>query len=260
MKNIVEVAAKLKDGAAEHSGHTDADWDVLRNYSETTIGWGAAMADAYEGILNEEQTADGSVANVSRADHAQGFRVWYENLVSGVPGETFWAETALLGMFHASTSVDNRKLVGMTAKMEAIFLQNAVDTLDAEGALELYGAFQRVLATALGVMVDAYMDAILAGMADIGMNARLVSRIRNVAIRRMIDKAREVLPVMTWSESLSVGLSSIDEQHKKLVGLLNSLHDTGVKGEGNAAIAKILGELTSYTVSYTHLTLPTITE
>lgn len=230
MKNTVEVADKLRASAASESGHTDDDWQVLGRTAQVTIPWGPEMAEVYGQAIGGDQAAKGGEADVSLIDQAQGFRVWCENLVSGVPGEMLCAETALLGVHHASTSVENRRIVSMASRLEAIFLRRCAESFDSNEALEVYGAFQRVLAPAIGVMVEAYMDAILAGMADIGMNERLVARIRNVAIRRMIDKAREVLPVMDWSDALSVGFTSIDSQHKRLVALLNSLHDSGVKG------------------------------
>jgi len=77
-----------------------------------------------------------------------------------------------------------------------------------------------------------------------------VTRIRKVAIRRMIDQARSVLPLIDWSDALSVGIKSIDDQHKKLIVLLNALHDCDNTGKGNEQIKEILGELLAYTVSH----------
>ena len=50
-----------------------------------------------------------------------------------------------------------------------------------------------------------------------------------------------------WDEKFSVGVSSIDEQHKKLVAYLNELHDGMMKGKGLDVLAPILDGLVSYT-------------
>ncbi|EKD27068.1 MAG: hypothetical protein ACD_79C00896G0004 [uncultured bacterium] len=50
-----------------------------------------------------------------------------------------------------------------------------------------------------------------------------------------------------WTDSLSVGINLIDEQHKKLVGLVNSLYDAMKVGKGNDVLGKILEELIEYT-------------
>ncbi|WP_235809572.1 bacteriohemerythrin [Methanofollis ethanolicus] len=52
---------------------------------------------------------------------------------------------------------------------------------------------------------------------------------------------------MNWSDDLSVGVSEIDEQHKKLVAQINTLHDAMRSGQGKDVLEKILGELAAYT-------------
>ena len=50
-----------------------------------------------------------------------------------------------------------------------------------------------------------------------------------------------------WTESLRVGIPSIDAQHEVLVGLINRLGDAVLAGEGKAAVGPILLELEAYT-------------
>lgn len=54
----------------------------------------------------------------------------------------------------------------------------------------------------------------------------------------------------SWKSSYSVGIPSIDEQHKKLVDLLNSLWDAMSHGHGNEVCGKILNELVNYTMTH----------
>jgi hemerythrin len=56
------------------------------------------------------------------------------------------------------------------------------------------------------------------------------------------------MAIMTWSEALSVNIKEIDDQHKKLVDLINQLHAAMLKGEGKIVVGPILSELTAYTV------------
>ncbi len=53
---------------------------------------------------------------------------------------------------------------------------------------------------------------------------------------------------MNWSEELSVGVSEIDDQHKRLILLINTLHDAMLAKQGKQAVSGILDELASYTV------------
>lgn len=55
---------------------------------------------------------------------------------------------------------------------------------------------------------------------------------------------------MDWSDSLDVGVGSINEQHKKLVGMVNDLHDAIQKGQGGDVLGKTLDGLIDYTKTH----------
>ena len=58
---------------------------------------------------------------------------------------------------------------------------------------------------------------------------------------------------VTWSDQLSVGVSSIDDQHRKMVSLLNQMHDGMMAGKGKIALGGILQALIQYTtIHFTH--------
>jgi len=52
---------------------------------------------------------------------------------------------------------------------------------------------------------------------------------------------------LDWRNDYSVGIASIDEQHKKLVGLLNDLFDSMSSGKGKEALNTVLTSLIQYT-------------
>ena len=55
------------------------------------------------------------------------------------------------------------------------------------------------------------------------------------------------MPFLTWNDSLSVEIPVIDEQHRKLVDMVNTLHDAMREGRGKAVLGTILSELIDYT-------------
>ncbi len=55
------------------------------------------------------------------------------------------------------------------------------------------------------------------------------------------------MPLMTWTEKLSVGVGVLDEDHKKLVGMLNELYDAMQAGQGRDSLGRILNGLVQYT-------------
>ena len=52
---------------------------------------------------------------------------------------------------------------------------------------------------------------------------------------------------ITWSEELSVGNNSIDQQHQKLIQLANDLYDAMSTGKGKEILGKLFSELIAYT-------------
>lgn len=58
------------------------------------------------------------------------------------------------------------------------------------------------------------------------------------------------MPVLTWMEAYSVKVRSIDEQHKRLVCLINDLHDGMKGGTGKQAVGRTLTSLIDYTTTH----------
>jgi hemerythrin len=58
------------------------------------------------------------------------------------------------------------------------------------------------------------------------------------------------MALIDWTEDLSVHIKEIDTQHKKLIGLINDLHESMRIGQGKAALEKIFGDLITYTKTH----------
>ena len=56
------------------------------------------------------------------------------------------------------------------------------------------------------------------------------------------------MELMKWDESFSVNVKEIDEQHQKLVAMINALHAAMKEGKGNDVLGGILGRMAEYTV------------
>ncbi|MGA2276192.1 MAG: bacteriohemerythrin [Terracidiphilus sp.] len=52
---------------------------------------------------------------------------------------------------------------------------------------------------------------------------------------------------MTWTSDLSVGVEVLDDDHKKLMGIINQLHFGITSGHKKEVLASVLDELVEYT-------------
>ncbi|MEZ0329198.1 MAG: bacteriohemerythrin [Dissulfuribacterales bacterium] len=90
------------------------------------------------------------------------------------------------------------------------------------------------------------------GHALQGMKAEPTSRRRTSSAQpqaeRQLHNPSQSAEFMPWSPNLSVGIPSIDEQHKKLVAMVNTIYAGIKQGIGKDAAAKVLNELAEYTV------------
>jgi len=55
------------------------------------------------------------------------------------------------------------------------------------------------------------------------------------------------MPFIEWNDTFSVSVDEIDNQHKKLFGIINELHDSVVERNSKRVIGGLLKELLDYT-------------
>ncbi|MBE0603399.1 MAG: hemerythrin family protein [Deltaproteobacteria bacterium] len=58
------------------------------------------------------------------------------------------------------------------------------------------------------------------------------------------------MPLFVWDESYSVKIRQFDEQHKKLIDMVNRLYEAMRNGEGSKVIADVLASLAAYTQTH----------
>lgn len=58
------------------------------------------------------------------------------------------------------------------------------------------------------------------------------------------------MSLIEWKDSFSVGVKAIDDDHKKLISLVNELHDGILAGHSREALGPVLDKLVSYTKTH----------
>lgn len=58
------------------------------------------------------------------------------------------------------------------------------------------------------------------------------------------------MPLLDWNSQLKLGHAQIDADHKKMVELLNRLHDAALTGMGPKVCSRILSDLIAYSRSH----------
>jgi hemerythrin-like metal-binding protein len=58
------------------------------------------------------------------------------------------------------------------------------------------------------------------------------------------------MPMFQWDDSLSVGISEIDRQHKQLVEMISKLNDEMRQGKGKEILERILAGMVNYALMH----------
>jgi hemerythrin len=58
------------------------------------------------------------------------------------------------------------------------------------------------------------------------------------------------MALIEWSDSMSIKIPSIDDQHKKLAGMVNVLHEGIAKGNSKEVLVDVYDGLAQYTVEH----------
>ena len=58
------------------------------------------------------------------------------------------------------------------------------------------------------------------------------------------------MPLLSWNENLSVKITSIDDQHKRLIDLINQLQDAMSSGDSRSVLGEIFDGLLNYTIEH----------
>ena len=57
------------------------------------------------------------------------------------------------------------------------------------------------------------------------------------------------MALINWNNSMSVRVAKIDQQHQKLIAMINDLDDAMKQGKGKEVLGKVLSSLISYTAT-----------
>ena len=88
----------------------------------------------------------------------------------------------------------------------------------------------------------------LTSAGDLAQNSvRLQNEVTAFLVKLREDK-KAVL--MEWNDQLKLGINSIDQQHHRLIDLLNQLYDGFQSGTGKNVVGEVLDGLISYTASH----------
>lgn len=186
VESIVAVASRI-------NGLRPEDWKTLASVEGTLKPWGSAVAKAFYDVLYSDPDAAQVLGEGNRATRERVLKEWYEKLVSGNPGPKFWEHTWMVGWVHILANVKNVYMMSIGLRVEEIFLAACLKSFERDKALQVYTAFRRVFGTVTTVIAESYVNGLVSGMEFLGINPKLVERMRKTFISKGIESMRRNL-------------------------------------------------------------------
>ncbi len=76
------------------------------------------------------------------------------------------------------------------------------------------------------------------------------SEITDHSTSQPVQKKESRTVLIPWTNDLSINISDIDEQHRGLIDIINSLHDAMLHGKGKSAVGGLIDKLAQYTAKH----------
>lgn len=230
-KQTAAATGEIKARIESIQGSTNETVSEIEQITKVISQMNGIVADIAQSV--EEQTATTSEIAESVLQAAQGINEVNENVAqsSMVAGQIAGDITEVS---NVSRSLSRS---GQDVEGSAQELANIAETLKG-----LVAHFK---------MVPAGEQKRTAGHrgVEVGSN-KAVSSSSRPAISADAAATRHVADLMPWSSQLSVNINLIDDQHKKLVGMINELHKAMKLKKSNSAMSGILDRLIDYTASH----------
>ena len=84
-------------------------------------------------------------------------------------------------------------MMSIGIKVEEAFLAACLEHFERDQALRVYTAFRRIFGTATTVIAESYVEGLVSGMEFLGINPKLVERMRKTFIAKGINDMRAKL-------------------------------------------------------------------
>jgi hemerythrin-like metal-binding protein len=260
---VADEIRKLSDRSNAEALKVKGSLDDMGGLTERVGKDLAATLKAFEAVVSETNQVSSVIGQVRGAMEEQSAGT--REMVAAM-GE-IQGTTSVLKDASRELSDLGAKLTQQNAEIKVLILRTA-ESMDklvkvsthVSTTMEELGANTHTLDAATETMRHQLVEA----------NERLVNLDQQVAFFRLdgsanvpalegptgltpVDEAPAPAPdeeheeLITWSKRLSIGLETIDEQHRTLIGHINKLHRAMAERQGKAATEAVLSGLIDYT-------------
>jgi len=182
------------------TGFSEDDSRVLRETADVTATWAEEFTQAFYDLLFSYEPTAQVFREGERPAREASLKAWYDGVIHGNFTPEFWQQQWVVGLIHIARQVTNPYMLGMTSRVQQLFLHKCLETFELEQAEAVYGAFKRATDVVAGLVTEGYFQNYMQAMERVaGFRKALIVRMLDMEIRQMLEDAGVKLSVDDWS-------------------------------------------------------------
>lgn len=170
--------------------HDEKDWEILTSKADQLASWGPELVQVFYDTLYGLEETRAVFHEGERPKVEKTLSDWWTDLIYNKKRDTIWEHQWIIGLLHVQRGVKNLYLLGMMNRLQQVFMEKCFTTFDLDTAIELYGAFLRITGCISIMIAESYVDGLLEGLSKVGMNEKLVERVRQMEVKKILAALR----------------------------------------------------------------------
>ncbi|MDZ7269325.1 MAG: protoglobin domain-containing protein [candidate division KSB1 bacterium] len=184
MKETLQQAVTL-------TGFSEQDMQILKKSASKTQKWADFIVKEFYDTLFAYGPTAGVFKEGERPDRETTLRNWYLEVTSGNIDDKFWRHQWFVGLIHIKRRVSNNFMLGMTSRVQQLFLTKCMEDFTPKEAIIVFGAFKRVTDVVATLIADGYFINYVESLENVlGFKRALVEVLLDMEIDKRIAESR----------------------------------------------------------------------
>ncbi len=182
------------------TGYSEEDAQVLRETAPITQAWAEGFAQAFYDLLFSYEPTAKVFHPGERPAREASLKAWYAEVTSGNLTPAFWQQQWVVGLIHIARQVTNPYMLGMTSRVQQLFLQKCLEAFDPDQAQAVFLAFKRATDVVAGLVTEGFFQNYMLAMERVaGFRKALIVRMLDMEIRHMLEEHGVQLSIDQWT-------------------------------------------------------------